>query len=90
MVRKKPASSTHTEHPIPVACPTCETLERRYDNTIGQSRELLECRFQSLREKVRELHRWQENRDEAIEDFYAHKRMHRIQIVKARRARKIA
>jgi hypothetical protein len=57
-----------------VACRRCEYLERQYEDAVNRIRG----------EKVSELHRWQENRDDAIEAFYSHKRMHQIQIVKAR------
>ena len=89
MPRKKPASFTNTEHPLAAACPRCEALERRYDNVIAQIRELLDRRFPSPKEKVRDLHRWQEYRDEAIEELYEHKRMHRIDLLNTQ-GRKIA
>jgi hypothetical protein len=66
------------------ACPNCEALERQCDDVVRRIREVLEERFRSLGDKVRELHRWQEERDEAIEVFYSHKRLHR-QLANARR-----
>src|SRR5579859_1433302 len=92
MARTKPAalkkaaatSSMSTDNPIPVACPRCEYLERQYEDVVSHIREMIEVHFQSLGEKIRELHRWQENRDEAIEAFYTHKRTHRRQIRRPR------
>jgi hypothetical protein len=59
------------------ACPNCEALERQCDDVVRRIREVLEERFRSLGDKVRELHRWQEERDETFEVFYSHKRIHR-------------
>lgn len=86
LLRKEPAtsSSAEAENPLPAACPRCGDLERWYDDTVRHIRDVLETRFQGLREKVRELHRWQDTRDEAIEAFYAHKRTHRVQVWNAR------
>ena len=70
---------THPERPHAVACARCDVLERQYKQAIGRIREVIEVRSYTLREKVRELHRGQENRDKAIEAFYAHKRTHRSQ-----------
>jgi hypothetical protein len=75
MTSKKPSAPATTAR-LRSACPYCEALERQYDDAVGHIRELLELRFGSIRQKVRELHRWQENRDEAIEEFYSHKRSH--------------
>lgn len=72
--KKQPAASNRKKYP----CPQCEYLERQYEGTITHVREVLGTRFQSLRDKVRELHKWQESRDEAIEALYAHKRIHRL------------
>lgn len=89
MWQKRPAIPTTTGDEIPVACPLCEYLEVQVDGAIAHISEVLESGFQSVKEKVRELHRWQEKRDEALEEFYSHKRLHRIQIVNVR-GRKIA
>jgi len=58
-------------------CAYCEALERQYEDAISHIREVLELRFENVGQKVRELHRWQENRDEALEGFYRHKLNHR-------------
>ena len=70
--KKRPAASSSKGDP----CPQCEYLEPQYEGTITHIREVLGTRFQSLREKARELHKWQDSRDEAIEALYAHKRIH--------------
>lgn len=83
MKRKKPSERINTDPSLsvtlPVACPSCESLERQYDDAIRHIREVLANRLKTLGEKVRDLHRWQEKRDEAIEAFYSHKRRHRAQ-----------
>lgn len=79
MIRKKPASPTNlsSAEPGTAACRCCEALERRYQDTISRIREVLETRFQSVEEKIYELRKWQEMRDDAIEVFYSHRRRHR-------------
>jgi len=84
MAQKKPPKGSQTEQVEGVvACPLCEYLEQQVDSAIIHIRWVIETRLQSLREKVRELHRWQERRDDAIEEFYTHRRMHRIYYVDA-------
>ena len=72
--KKQPADSKSTRHP----CSQCEYLERQYEGAITHIRDVLGTRFQSLRDKICELQKWQESRNEAIEALYAHKRLHRL------------
>ena len=82
MTRKKPSdrvnSAAHSgvETGSTAECPSCEALERQYENAISHIHEVLARRFKNIDEKVRELHRWQEKRDDAIEAFYSHKQRH--------------
>jgi len=78
--KKPPKESQIAQVPGAAACPRCEYLEQQVDSVIGHIRRVIETPLQSLREKVREIHRWQEKRDEAIEEFYTHRRTHRIYV----------
>lgn len=78
---KKPAITISMNmEQLTARCPHCDYLERQCDVAIHQIRKVLELQFQSMREKIRDLHRWQEIRDEAIETYYSHKKTHRPQI----------
>ncbi len=74
MPGKKPPAASDTEG---YSCAQCEYLQQQYERAITHISEALGSRFQSLSDKVRELQKWQESRDEAIEALYAHKRTHR-------------
>ena len=85
MTRKKPPEHINTGLSLraalgSVTCPSCESLERQYDDAIRHIRDVLANRMKTLGEKVRELHRWQEKRDDAIEAFYSHKQRHSGQV----------
>jgi len=54
-------------------CQECGRLEGHYQDAIKQIAIVVTTRFGSLRGKVRELRRWQEERDRAVERFYKHK-----------------
>lgn len=72
--KKQSAASNSNGYP----CPQCEYLERQYEHAVNRIREVLGTRFQGLADKIRDLRKWQESRDEAIEALYAHKRKHRL------------
>src|SRR5437879_2654330 len=57
-------------------CPDCQRLEREYQLTIAEIYSVVGGRFKTLREKLRELFRWQDVRDKAVEAFYEHKKTH--------------
>jgi len=59
-----------------LACPICERWEREYEATIRAIYTVVDGEFNSVEEKLRELFRWQDLRDEAIERFYEHKKTH--------------
>jgi len=67
------------EERLHLACPSCERLEREYDSTIRAIYSVIDKKFKSLAEKVGELFRWQDLRDETIERLYEHKRVHRAE-----------
>lgn len=75
MSRKKQAAAGSSKA---CSCPQCEYLERQYEGAISHIREVVGTRFQNLSDKIRELRKWQESRDEAIEVLHAHKRTHRL------------
>jgi hypothetical protein len=81
MMRKKPPNASTLACLLAPTldsrtCPSCESLERRYAEATSHIREVLANRLKTLGEKVRELHRLQDKRDDAIEAFYSHKRRH--------------
>ena len=53
-------------------CPKCNRLGREYQLTIGQIYSVVEGGFKTVGEKLHELFRWQEMRDEAVKTFYEH------------------
>jgi hypothetical protein len=57
-------------------CKVCHSLERTYQNAVQQINSIAETRFDSLSSKVRQLHKWQDIRTDAIEAFYEHKKTH--------------
>jgi len=57
-------------------CPDCKRLEREYQLTIAEIYSVVGGRFKSVREKLHQLFRWQDVRDEAVEAFYEHKKTH--------------
>jgi archaellum component FlaC len=57
-------------------CPDCERLERKYRRTISEIYAVVDGKFNTVREKLRELARWQDVRDEAVEALYEHKKTH--------------
>jgi hypothetical protein len=57
-------------------CPVCDRLENEYEYTILEIRSVVRTRFPALREKLRELHKWQDIRDGALRALYKHKASH--------------
>lgn len=57
-------------------CPDCARLERAYRLTVLEIYSVVDGRFNTVREKLRELFRWQDVRDKAVEAFYEHKKTH--------------
>jgi hypothetical protein len=57
-------------------CPDCERLEREYRRTIAEIYSVVGGRFKTVREKLRELFRWQDVRDEVVVALYEHKKTH--------------
>lgn len=67
-----------SDHQEMIACAECERLELTYRLAVDHIYEAVGSMYPSLREKVLELHRWQDRRDETIEDFYQHKKNHTL------------
>jgi len=57
-------------------CHDCQRLEREYQLTIVEIYSVVGRRFQTVGEKLRELSRWQDTRDKAVNAFYQHKKTH--------------
>jgi len=47
-----------------------------YEGTTRRIQSVVDGRFCTLNEKLRELRKWQELRDEALDALYAHKEVH--------------
>jgi len=59
-----------------LSCPDCERLEHEYDLTIGEIYSVVDGRFGTVSEKLRELWRWQDMRDNVLKVLDKHKRTH--------------
>ncbi len=57
-------------------CADCERLKIEYQRTISEIYAVVGGRFNTVREKLRELARWQDVRDDAVEALYKHKKTH--------------
>jgi type II secretory ATPase GspE/PulE/Tfp pilus assembly ATPase PilB-like protein len=57
-------------------CPACNKLEYEYQCAIHEIFSVVRTRFPTLREKLQELHKWQDIRDGAVKVFYKHKASH--------------
>jgi hypothetical protein len=62
---------------VSARCSECDRLERLYEQSVARIFALMDKRFVERGEKIRELHRLQDVRDEALALFYAHKKRHR-------------
>lgn len=71
-------------------CHECKALERIYDHFIRRIYGVVHGRFSSVDEKIRELHRLQDLRDEAIETLYAHKKCHSPSALSSKQDRQVA
>jgi hypothetical protein len=57
-------------------CPDCEILERECQLAIAEIYSVVDRRFKTVDEKLRELFRWQDTRDKAVRAFYEHNKSH--------------
>ena len=57
-------------------CSECKRLERDYQNTVTKIAFVVAKRSMRLSEKIQEVSKWQDARDEALEAFYEHKKCH--------------
>lgn len=57
-------------------CRKCDDLERQYQRTVDEIYSVLRTRFPAVCEKVLELRKWQDIRNNAIEAFHEHKKSH--------------
>jgi hypothetical protein len=66
------------EEPVPwySTCPTCNRLENEYQRAILEIHSVVGRRFATPRQKLQELHKWQDIRDWAVKAFYEHKASH--------------
>ncbi len=62
-----------------MSCSQCESLEHRYQVALAKIHLTVDRRFSTVSEKLRELYRWQDVRDEAVGELHAHRRAHAIQ-----------
>ena len=60
-----------------IECQVCHFLEQTYQNAVQQIYAIAETRFDSLNIKLRQVHKWQDIRTDAIEAFYEHKKCHK-------------
>jgi hypothetical protein len=72
----KPRRRGSGQKELRVACPVCERWEREYEATIRAIYAVVSGRFDSIGEKLRELHRLQDLRDVALKKYYEHKKTH--------------
>lgn len=68
-------------------CPECKSLERKYELAVGQIYAVVDGRFNSPRAKVRDLHRYQDRRDDALKAWLDHRASHRVAKKSSRRER---
>ncbi|MBV9181183.1 MAG: hypothetical protein JO356_07720 [Acidobacteria bacterium] len=61
-----------------MACSICQNLEHDYQVCVREINSILQRRFRSGGEKLRELFRWQDRRDRAVQALYAHRKTHDI------------
>ena len=54
-------------------CPTCDRLENDYQLAVDEISSVVRTRFPTLRQKLRELHKWQDIRDGSLKTLYEHK-----------------
>ncbi len=66
--------SSQMDAPAPQTsgCFQCEKLERQYKRSIREISHVVRTRFPVLGDKLRELHKWQDMRDSALDMFYEH------------------
>jgi len=57
-------------------CHECERLEREYQLAIAEIYSVVDGRFETAGEKLRELFRRQDVRDKAVKAFHEHKKAH--------------
>jgi hypothetical protein len=57
-------------------CPTCDRLEGDYQVAIDEISSVVRTRFPTLRQKLQELHKWQDIRDGSVKAIYEHKASH--------------
>jgi hypothetical protein len=57
-------------------CSECERLERDCQIAAANISLVVSTRFNSLSEKLQQLHKWQDVRAKAMEKFYHHKNSH--------------
>ena len=81
---------TIDEEPAPTIpkCPRCVRLEGEYQCAIDEISSVVSRRFPSSREKLRELHKLQDIRDDALKAYYMHKATHKGKPPAVRAARK--
>ena len=60
----------------PVSCPQCERLEHRYQVVLEKLHLTVDRRFNTLSDKLRELYKWQDVRDDVARALHVHKRVH--------------
>jgi hypothetical protein len=57
-------------------CLDCKRLEREYQRAISEISAVVGRRFNTVGERLRELSRWQDVRNEAVKALYEHKKTH--------------
>jgi hypothetical protein len=59
-----------------MSCSQCKRLERRYQLVLKKLYSVVDGRFDTVAEKLHELFRLQDSRDEVAGALHAHKRAH--------------
>jgi hypothetical protein len=58
-------------------CHRCGGLENEYQRSLAEISFVVSKRFSIPPEKLRELHKWQDIRDDAVKALYRHKASHK-------------
>jgi hypothetical protein len=75
--RRPAGAEKGKETQVERGCLECKSLERMYERTIRRIYAVVDGRFANVNEKLRELRKCQNLRDEALELLYVHKKAHR-------------
>jgi hypothetical protein len=72
-----PSQASNTASKSFHKCRQCQKLERQYQHTVDDIYSVLDRRFMTMKEKLCELHKLQDTRDNAAQAWCEHKKSHR-------------